>query len=180
MSLSTLSNVKAWLSETGTANDALLSRLLDAASAYLETLLNRQLLQTQYTHTTNGSGHTRMSLPHTPVTSVSSATIDDVSIPLSVNGKTGYLYSNSMLYLVNLVLTPGVQNVSVVYTAGYAVVPRDLEQACIELVGLRYKDRDRIGLVSKGLAGETITYSQRDHSKFVDTVVNNYRRVVPL
>ena len=50
----------------------------------------------------------------------------------------------------------------VTYTAGYAATPPEIAQACIELVCLRYKERDRIGQVSKNLAGEVVAFSQKD------------------
>lgn len=44
----------------------------------------------------------------------------------------------------------------------YNSVPRDLESVVIELVGERYRTKSRIGEVSKVLAGETTSYSQKD------------------
>ena len=68
------------------------------------------------------------------------------------------------------------QNVAVTYTAGFAATPPEIEQACIELVALRYKERDRIGHVSKGIAGETVTFQQKDMPPDVQTLLDQYRR----
>ena len=61
-----------------------------------------------------------------------------------------------------------------------AVIPDDLEQACIELVGLRFRDKDRIGVVSKGMAGETTAFSQKDVPDPVRVVLDSYKRILPL
>lgn len=45
------------------------------------------------------------------------------------------------------------------FSASYSYVPADLEQICIELVGERWRYRDRIGQRSKSLGGqETMSY----------------------
>ncbi|HUN48020.1 MAG TPA: hypothetical protein VMU85_15930, partial [Stellaceae bacterium] len=63
------------------------------------------------------------------------------------------------------------------YTAGYPATPPEVEQACIELVALRYRERERIGHVSKSLAGETVAFSQKDMSDDIRTILSVYRRV---
>ena len=77
------------------------------------------------------------------------------------------------------VFIKGVRNIHIVYTAGYEVIPYDLQQACMEIVGLRYKERDRIGLQSKTLAGETVSFFIKDLSPTAQAVVKQYQRVVP-
>jgi hypothetical protein len=66
------------------------------------------------------------------------------------------------------------------YTAGYAVTPPDLAQACIELVALRYRERSRLGEVSRAIGGaETVSYSQKDMSDPIKTLIQQYRIVAP-
>jgi hypothetical protein len=69
--------------------------------------------------------------------------------------------------------------VIVVYTAGYTVVPPDIRQACVELVCLRYRERTRIGEVSKDIGGMTVAFSQKDMSDSTATALSSYRRVAP-
>ena len=62
----------------------------------------------------------------------------------------------------------------------YGYIPADLAQACFELVGEKYRMRDRIGIVSKTLGGqETISYSQRDMHPTIKILLQQYMRVVP-
>lgn len=60
----------------------------------------------------------------------------------------------------------------------YGYVPQDVEQAALEMIAYRFKARDFIGLVSKTLGGqETITFSQKDMSDAIGSMLNNYKRV---
>ena len=115
--LTTLANIKEYLNQksTVTTDDALLQRLITAASAFLLGQMNR---------------------------------------------REGLDYDYQ-------------------FAKGFARVPADIEFACCELVALRYKEKDRIGEISKNLAGQTTSYSQKDLSKFGRSVIKNYKRVTP-
>jgi hypothetical protein len=63
----------------------------------------------------------------------------------------------------------------------YSYIPADIEQACIEMVGERYNYKGRIGTVSKSLGGqETVSFSQKDMPDFIRTMLQPYRRVIPV
>ena len=67
------------------------------------------------------------------------------------------------------------------YTAGYAETPPDLAQACIELVALRYRERSRVGETARAIGGvETVSYSQKDMSDAIKTLIQQYRIVTPV
>src|SRR5215469_1463317 len=143
--LTTLANVKAYLSPplTTTADDALLTRLVTSASQFIQTWLGRTIAQTSYSETRNGQGGTRLFLRNRPVVSVVSLTVDGIAIaPAAGPGQPGYLFDDNSIYLSGTAFTRGQQNVAVTYTAGYVATPPELEQACIALVALRYKERD--------------------------------------
>jgi hypothetical protein len=59
----------------------------------------------------------------------------------------------------------------------YGYIPADIEQACLEMVGLRFREKDRIGQVSKAIGGETVSFSQKDMPDDVKTLLNQYRKV---
>lgn len=62
----------------------------------------------------------------------------------------------------------------------YGYVPADVEQAVIEMVGLDMKQRDNIGVRSKTLAGESITYEDRGMTASAKSALQTYRQMVPL
>ncbi len=189
--LTTLTNVKLWLTITDTAADAILTRLVSAASAFLTNWLNRQVIQATYTNEKySGNGKTMLHLKNWPIQSVSSLIVNGVAVPASPDGlSNGYVFDDKFIYLLGAnvnsfpsgVFGKGIMNVSVTYVAGYATVPLDIEQACIELVALKFKERTRVGIQSQQVPGQaSFTYTPRDLGKDTKAMLQNYRAVVPL
>ena len=69
-------------------------------------------------------------------------------------------------------------NAQVVLSYDYA--PGPVEQGVIELVGGDLKQRDNLGIASKSLRDETITYSDKMMSNSVQGLLWPYRKVVPV
>lgn len=61
----------------------------------------------------------------------------------------------------------------------YYCVPAAVEQACIEMVGLKLKQRDNLGIRSKSLANESITFEDKDMTPAVKSSLQPYRTVTP-
>jgi hypothetical protein len=184
--LTTLADVKAWL-QTGqsaypTTDDALLARLITAASQYIQTWLNRQIALADYVEVRDGTGGRRLQFACFPAVAVQSLTIDGQPIPAASSAAAaGYRFSSTQLSLRGYRFEPGPQNVAIAYTAGYSTIPPDIAQACIDLVALRYRERTRIGEASRSLGGvETVAYSQKDMSEAVKTLLQQYRLVAPV
>ena len=70
-------------------------------------------------------------------------------------------------------------DVGVSVTMTYLYVPGPVEQAVIEMVGLDLKARDNLGINSKSLAGETISYSGGGMTASVKEMLQPYRKMVP-
>lgn len=178
MTLCALADVKTYLGITDTNSDAVLTALIAGASAMMETYCNRVFAQASYTETRNGNGGYRLFLATAPVTAVASVTIDGTAVPAAAGSMApGYLFDDLMIYLRQRCFTCGVQNVVVSYTAGYATIPADLTQACVELVAAKYAKRNRIDKTSETLGSQqTQAYSVADMPASVKTVLNNYAR----
>ena len=143
--LTTLANAKAWLSGNpaiGSQDDALLGRLITAASRFILGHLQRPtILPRTVTELYDGNGATRMTLAQWPVSAVTALAIDGNTVPASNPAPTGsgYLLEAAdgappgrpqVLYLVgygfsNFAIGQGFtrayRNVSVTYTTGYQV-----------------------------------------------------------
>src|SRR6266403_3402012 len=185
--LTTLAEVKAWL-QTGqnpfpATDDALLTRLITAASEFVQNWLGRQIAAADWLAMRDGTGGQLLAFANIPVTAILSLSIDGLMIPpASADGGfgAGYIFTPTELALRGYVFTRRPQNVIVTYTAGYATAPPDIAQAAIELVCQRYRERSRIGEVSKALGGgETVTFSQKDMSEDVKTALLQYRVAAP-
>jgi len=181
--LTTLAAAKQWLGVTSSDGDQLLARLISASSDYIQTWLNRTFAVAAYTEVRSGVGGDGMAVKAYPIVAVTSVTIDGLSIP-ACTGQTdfGYVVNDprTMIFLRGYRYNRGRANVGLSYTAGFTTIPNEIEQACIELVGLRFRDRDRIGVTSKGMAGESISFSQKDFSDAIQTTLTNYKKVVML
>jgi hypothetical protein len=185
--LTTLADVKAWL-QTGAnpfppTDDLLLARLVTAASEFIQNWLGRQIASADWLEMRDGTGGQLLAFANIPVTAVLSLAIDGIAIPPAPEDGSfaaGYTFTPTELALRGYVFTRRPQNVALTYTAGYAATRPDIAQACIELVCQRYRERTRIGEVSKALGGgETVTYSQKDMSDPVKTLLSQYRLVAP-
>jgi hypothetical protein len=174
--LATLADVRSWLNftATNTANDGDLARLITACSLFMLRYMQRDIIQQTYTDTFNGNGGAVQVLRRGPVVRVKSVTVNGQPLDTST-----YVCDDFAVYLQRGTFPRGLQNVVVSYVAGYDTVPVDLQQACIETVALRWRERDRIGQSSKGLQGETTTFSLVDFPPQVRTLMQTYQRVTP-
>jgi aspartate aminotransferase-like enzyme len=117
-----------------------------------------------------------------PVVALNSLTIDGRSISPYVqgSGSIGYLFDIKTLYLKNGVFEKGIQNIAINYDAGYQTIPYEIEQVTIDLIALKYKQRERIGLLSVHMGTETTTYSRTDLTDDAKKLLQQYQRVAPI
>ena len=180
--LTTLDSVKSYLrlNDTDIADD-ILQTLITNVSAYIETYTNRHIKEAEYTDVIDGAGQPcqKIMFANYPAFEVSALTIDGIAIPAAQTvTSAGYRFNSNALVLNGYYFTAGFQNVSVTYTAGYEIVPYDLQQACNELVALRYREMERIGEVSKSMSGETVTFSRDAIPPDVLITLNQYKKVI--
>jgi hypothetical protein len=188
--LTTLAVLKEWLviANTVTVSDAMLARLISAASTYIQnTLISRTIALAQYQEVRNGMGMDSMMLKTTPLVSVQSLSVNGAAIaaraplgPGATNGAGGYTFDDQMIYLSGFVFCSGRQNVIVNYTAGYAMTPPDLEQACIDIISDWFKAKDRIGKSGESIEGQSISFSLAQVPPRAMGVISGYRRVSPV
>lgn len=190
-----LADVKNYLGTTTAATDAVLTSLAGNASAFIERYCNRVFEQASYTEARNGNGADAIYLRNTPIVSVQSVSVDGTSIPAAPDTVSyGYIFDTHKVYLrgdarVNPI-TPGIfagypprfqrgiQNIVIAYTAGFAAIPVDVTQACIELVASKFAKRDRIDTKNAVLAGQTVGYDLSDMPASVKTTLAQW--IVPM
>lgn len=179
--LTSAAAAKAYLGVSGTTDDALFGTLVTAASQYVQAWLTRTIAATDYTQRFNGPGGHQLVLPHLPINSVASLMIDGVAVPAcAVEGGIGYRFDDVAIYLLGYTFTRGLQNVLITWNAGFATTPPDIAQATVELVAIVYRDRDRIGQLSKSLGnGETVSFFSGDLTPRVKTLLNQYKKTTP-
>lgn len=177
----TVAQVKEFAGIQTANSDALIARLITSASAFIRNWCGSNITTSAAAEYRNGDGGARMMLTARPVTAVQSLTIDGLTISPGSPTVAGYLFDSRGLYLTGgLVFTRGGQNVAVAYTAGLSTVPSDIEGACIELVATRFREKDRIGLASQALQGQSVSFTAKEAPESVLSVLRQYRNVVPL
>lgn len=130
--LTSLANLKRYLSATGTADDALLALLITGASGVVSNYINRDIRSVTRTELRNGTDSQTLAMMQWPVTDVSAVKVNGNTIPKSSDGVLvyGYTFDDKFLYLVGnpqyanvptMRFSKGPRNVSVTYTAGYLV-----------------------------------------------------------
>jgi len=102
MNLTTLANVKQYLSIPTTNQDALIPRLIARETSLVEQWTGRQFpTVTRVSKRLNGTGTKRLVLPDNPIISVSALSIYGTDVPVSPDGvQAGYMYDDTCLYLV--------------------------------------------------------------------------------
>lgn len=180
MDLTTVENVRGFLSLTTTADDPLLETLIKAASAFIERYISRAIDVVSYADIFSGNGRDSRMLRFSNVQRIVAVTIDDQPIQKAEKiTDRGFMLDDDQAILFNAIFPRGVRNCRIDYTAGWAEAPADIQLACNELVAYRYRNRERIGLISKVMQGETITYAQKDMPDHVRMLLNPFRRVAP-
>ena len=164
--------------------DTLLARLITAVSEFIQGPegIGYQVASQAYALVLDGHGGDVLVLgAKPPLTAVALLSIDDVAIlPAASRTAAGYRFSPSAVWVQGYSFTRGRGNVELACTRGWAAVPADLEQAALELIGVRYKERDHIGQDSASMQGQNITFSTRDMPDSVKTVLRAYKKVVPV
>jgi hypothetical protein len=174
-------DVQTYLGLAPTVDAALLQQLVTAASGFIQAWLNRTFAITAYTEMRDGSGGTRLMTANYPVVSVTGVQVDQTVIAAQpASGQVGYFNDSTSILLYGYCFNRGQSNIVLQYTAGFATVPFEIAQACIELVALKYKQKDRVGVSAKTLAAETISFFIGDMPASVKTILNDYKKVIPV
>ncbi|MEE9584612.1 MAG: head-tail connector protein [Candidatus Brocadiales bacterium] len=167
-----MTNVKDYLGVAGSSDDALISRLVDWATDLIHSYCGRTFTEGTYDEYYDGDGTEGILTNQYPISTVTLLEVDSIEKDASaytLYGQLGLLKLNSGTF------SRGKKNVRLQYTAGYASVPNDLEQAAIELVAMKYYDRgrNRLGISSK--AGVSYISHLPDEIKVVLDLYKRYR-----
>jgi len=178
--LATVDDVKSFLgNQANVTDDGLIDSLISGEGAFILSWIGRSFDAATYTDLFSGGGGQEHLLENYPVETITSVVIDGASIPQAATIQDrGYMLFDDRILLFGYQFSWGRRNCQIIYTAGQDV-PADVKQACVELVSYRYRSRDRIGLASKSIAGETTAYVTKDMPDHVKTLLQRHRRVFP-
>lgn len=195
--LTTVAALQAWLKSPGGGDVAEQGILIQVASELIGRFCNRDNLGSVLPYTENYFRGSRkyadgfdLTLRHFPIVGISSVLMNNTAITPITQSQ---LQSNQSGYFIpELDGEPRILKfryiqpsypISVVYTAGYAVndVPMPLQQACIQFASEIYRSPEWLGVKSRSIAGETITYDTTGvwgMSNRVKMMLANYRDII--
>lgn len=188
--LTTLANAKEHLGVPpgNTTFDALITRLVNEASGRIETFCDRKLKQrTGIIEFQDGFAQDRILLDQWPATKPTELWIDSSGLFTDVANKldaADYALDVSArgegigVVLTNRCFFPrGTKNIKAIYDGGFAVIPDELEGACIWTVQFLYNMRNdlSVGVETKGKNQENTTYRE-DLPKYVQDTLLAYKR----
>lgn len=181
----TLVDVRQWLTgitPSQTTDDALLTSLIDRASEFIDTAVGRGILSADYTDILNGNGADSIFVNNYPITAVSAVQVDEYDYsPAPLSKNVGYIFNAHRVYLRGGKFNLGVQNVVISYTGGYLTVPDDIQQACVELVVFKYKQRNHIGVSSHSQDRVVVDhFIATDAPPEVQSILCRYKRTMYL
>ena len=185
--LTTVATCKTQLDiqSSDTSQDALLERFINSASEQVERYCGRKFALRSFVEVRDGTRSNEMLLENWPVVSVTSVHVDTSRAfgaeSLLLASEYGVQAPN-ILRRHDAFWPRGSMVVRVEYTAGYATIPADLEDACVMLVEHRYRMKNdrRLGRTSSGKQGESISYTETWPQEVLDLLepYRNYSTVL--
>jgi hypothetical protein len=197
-----LDDVKSWLGieSTNTDDDGILQLLISSFSRYVLNRTGQSSFTSvnPYVEIYDGNNASRLFLRNCPIVSILSIIVGNYTIPQSAGlTNSGWYIDPSAKAVALRWNTSGFQisaqtiwpgrfsrgqgNIQVSYTAGYASVPFDLQEAVMEAVAINYERKDWIDLASKTLSsGQGVAGTTRYRDWFmppgIERIIEHYSR----
>ena len=178
--LCTLDEVRDYLSmESSVANiDTLLENLIKRVSSFVDNYCDRTIETTTHTEYYDGNGTDRLYTLNYPITSVTNLwentnrawDTDDIT------DSDDYIVMENSILLKTTIFSNYPQCIKLTYVAGYATIPEDLKQLCIEEVSRSFNHKQDIGIISRGDSKGNITRIEQGLMKQSKEVLIKYRR----
>jgi len=128
-------------------SSAILTDLIGAASAMIAKYCDNDFTQQSYTDVLDGNGLPVIQLRQVGLTALTSVTIQENTTSTSIatgsftsdasTGRIGFAESNTSSFTY---FPRGYQNITIVYTAGQATVPEDVQEATVQAVYALYQN----------------------------------------
>jgi hypothetical protein len=181
--LTTKEDVKASAQGVGLPGDRDRPRIVTAASEFIRTVTSWPfgMGSQTYSEIRSGSGGRELYLAN-PVSTVTSLVVNaGTPIPAQpANGQWGWFLDGQVLCLEGYCFTRGRKNVRITYS-GDAGLPKDLAQACVEIVASacrRGKRGPELQSESSEVGRVTTAFSMADCPAFAKTIIERYTQVV--
>lgn len=185
--LVTLADLKTYLQITTATYDVILAAIKLSVETWVKTYCRSPFLIVEYTEYYDGNGGTSVHVQHYPITEIDEVNIDsdreftadteidsDNIITSSQNNDQG------VIELYDEAFSAGQKNVKVIYSAGYSVIPADLQLAVKIICGREFMGQDKMmsGMVSQNSGDRTITMSLDQIPRNAESILLAYKRAI--
>lgn len=177
--LTTLAQAKSQLAIPGVTEDARVEMFINAASARIERFCDRRFKQASYSEYHHGRGQNLLLPLEYPIISIAEIRVSDDKVwTEGLVPSTDYFivdYDQAIQYLGYF--PSGFGNIRLMYSAGYATIPSDLEMACLWYVEWYFKHRDRgdMGRTSISKGDESVGVLDAS-PKMIQEILLDYKR----
>lgn len=183
MALTTVPACKAFRSIPGEnqEHDAELARLIPAVQAFLERECERTFEQATVTEYFHGDDwRDRLIVARPPLISITNLWDDPLRVYATPLAASSYVIDDAeagIIRLDGLTFSKGLKNIKLAYVGGFVTIPKDLEEAAIELVwAAREKGvNNLVGVRSRSVADGSVQYVNLGWGSLVDDIVSQYR-----
>lgn len=139
----TLDDVRKYLglATTFTTDDDFIGTLITSVSAQIESYCDRILAEHTVTEYLDGDGKSVIILSEYPINSITTIhdDVDRAYTSSTLIASTDYSYDdNGIVKLDGITTSIGINNIKIIYSAGYKVLPADLAMAVKKLVAYEY------------------------------------------
>ena len=177
--LITPEQVKAYIpgyTDKGEDNELLDQLIASVTSIFTSYCGIDQFQSKEYTEYQDGNGTLFLFPNRTPIISVSHLYLDsDWAFESGSEFAIGVytVIDNRYIAMREDILTEGIQNVKIVYTAGYVTVPQDIQLACIKEVGKEFQRKGEQDITNRSLNDGSVTF-EKGLMKSTIEVLNRY------
>lgn len=180
----TVADCKAQLGITDSTQDAFLESLVNRSYKILETWLGRKMKAADYTEYYDGPDDEypdQILLNQFPLNSIASLHDDldrNFGSDMLVSSTDYVLYKERgivRLFRNQACFQKGIQNIKIVYNAGYTTIPGDLADACIQMVEHMFNRARTGGFDTASLGGKSETYDKDEIPAAVKRTLRHYK-----
>jgi len=157
---------------TDTSEDTLIDFCLTTAQAEIEKYIGYSLEAKDYTTKIDGVEGYFMNIGIKPINSITSISIDGNAQTIN-----NFIFRNSFIIQKNKenVFTEGIENVEIVYNAGWTTVPDDIQNVCRQIATLYWAEKNQnLAIVSKTDEFGTRTFYRTKIQEYLEKL-NGYK-----
>lgn len=182
-----LGDLKAYLQQTTTTFDAILTSIKGSVEAWVKNYCRDPFLVTTYTEYYDGNGGNAIHVRHYPITEITEVNIDSdrdfaaaTAVAVANIISSDQNNSEGVVELFDEVFSEGQKNVKIVYKAGYATIPEDLQLAVKIICSREFMihDKKMAGVVSQSVSDRTFTVDLEQIPRDAYTILQAYRRAL--